>query len=189
MNLIARIPKLLLAAIVLNAALMLWLWYFGLPRYNSDAICFKQPAYMRLFTPWYSLPSLVGQPDTDRFFSYPSCAFTIANYLVFRIFGFSHFVTVGFDLADDLFSQDVGEDAHDLEIALVQRRIGLRAQAAEHADRCAVAVAHRHRHMRADRHRRRDRHRHRHRLEARIRDQLRQAAGEDVPAIDVVEMA
>lgn len=99
MSAFARVPKLLLAAILLNGLLMLWLWYHGQPRYHSDAVCFKQPAYMRLHTPWFSLPTLVGQPDTDRFFSYPSCAFTVANYLVFRVFGFSYSVSIGFDLA------------------------------------------------------------------------------------------
>jgi hypothetical protein len=51
---------------------------------------------------------MVGQPDTDRFFSYPSCAFTIANYLAFRVFGFSHFVTVGFDLAVHFLLTTIG---------------------------------------------------------------------------------
>ena len=52
-----RTPVVLLGAVLLNFAWMSWLWWSGFPRSTSDIVCFKQPAYMRLHTPHFSVPT------------------------------------------------------------------------------------------------------------------------------------
>jgi len=94
-----RSPYLLTIATVCKAGWLFWLGWHGLPYTTSDAPCFKQPAYMRLFTPFFSIPSYEGNgPFQDLVNSYPSTVYTYANYLVFKLFGFSQFTAVSTDL-------------------------------------------------------------------------------------------
>ena len=95
-----RVPTLLLAALVAKALWLSWLGYYGFPHSTSDSVCFKQPAYMRLFTPYYSIPSYVGRcPIPEKINSYPSAVYTYVNYAAFRAFGFSQHTSSAVDLA------------------------------------------------------------------------------------------
>jgi hypothetical protein len=94
-----RVPVLLLAALVGQALWMSWLGFHGYPHTTSDSVCFKQPAYMRLTTPYYSIPSYEGRcPSADKLNSYPSAVYTYVNYAAFRAFGFSQFTSNAVDL-------------------------------------------------------------------------------------------
>jgi hypothetical protein len=94
-----RVPVLLLAALTAKALWLSWLGYYGYPHTTSDSVCFKQPAYMRLTTPYYSIPSYEGRcPSADILNSYPSAVYTYVNYAAFRVFGFSQFTSNGVDL-------------------------------------------------------------------------------------------
>ncbi len=93
-------PRLLIAAILGKAAWVVWLGWHGLPYTTSDGPCFKQPAYMRLFTSHFSIPSYAGNsPYAELLNSYPSTVYTYANYIVFKVFGFSQFTSIAFDLS------------------------------------------------------------------------------------------
>jgi hypothetical protein len=95
-----RIPVLLLAALAGKAVWLSWLGYHGFPQTTADSVCFKQPAYMRLTTPYYSIPSYEGRcPSADKLNSYPSAVYTYVNYAAFRVFGFSQFTSNAVDLA------------------------------------------------------------------------------------------
>jgi len=95
-----RIPALLLAAAALNFAWMGWLWWHGFPRSTADIVCFKQPSYMRLFTPHFSVPTYGGDvPLVETLNSYPTVVFYYVNYVAFRLFGFSLYTSLAVDLA------------------------------------------------------------------------------------------
>ncbi len=94
-----KAPKVLILAVLAHGLLLYWLWWHGFPRPTSDTIAFKQPAYMRLHTPFFSIPSYEGTcPHFDKVASYPACVYTYLNYLVFRTVGFSLSSTLGTDL-------------------------------------------------------------------------------------------
>ncbi len=94
-----RLPWVLTAAIAAKACWALWIGWHGLPHTTSDGPCFKQPAYMRLYTPNFSIPSYAGNsPYFDLVNSYPSAVYTYGNYLVFKLCGFSQFTSVAIDL-------------------------------------------------------------------------------------------
>lgn len=92
-------PILLLLAFVLKAAWMGWIWWHGSLPSTSDSVCFKQPAYMRLHTPYFSIPSYAGQgPSVETINSYPAVIYFYTNYAVYKLFGFSHYSSIAVDL-------------------------------------------------------------------------------------------
>lgn len=94
-----RVPYILTIATACKAGWLFWLGWHGLPYTTSDVPCFKQPAYMRLFSPYFSIPSYAGNsPFYELVNSYPSAVYTYANYLVFKLFGFSQFTSISLDL-------------------------------------------------------------------------------------------
>lgn len=94
-----RLPWMLAGGSAALALWSIWMGWYGLPYTTSDSPCFKQPAYMRLFTPNYSIPSYEGRgPFTDLVNCYPSAMYTYANYLTFKVFGFSQFTSIAVDL-------------------------------------------------------------------------------------------
>jgi hypothetical protein len=93
-----RLPIYILAAAALQATWLFWLWWHGVPRLTSDSVCFKQPAYMRLHTPHFSVPTYEGlAPYWQQFNSYPAVLYYYVNYAVFSLFGFSLWTTLGVD--------------------------------------------------------------------------------------------
>ncbi len=94
-----RWPWLLLATMLLQAAWMTWLLAGNAVRVTSDAVCFKQPAYMRLHTDHFSIPTYAGKaPHIDKLNSYPAAVYFHVNYVVFAVCGFSLRSSVGVDL-------------------------------------------------------------------------------------------
>src|SRR5690606_39190007 len=94
-----RIPWFLLLALACKVAWMAWIQWQGCLPAQSDSVCFKQPAYMRLHTPYYSIPSYAGLgPDVDKLNSYPAAIYSYVNYAAFRCFGFSNAVSIAVDL-------------------------------------------------------------------------------------------
>ncbi len=93
------VPILLLLALLCKAAWMGWIWWHGCLPSTSDSVCFKQPAYMRLHTPNFSIPSYAGQgPSVEIINSYPAVIYFYANYAVFKLFGFGHYSSIAVDL-------------------------------------------------------------------------------------------
>ncbi|MGD9719754.1 MAG: hypothetical protein AB7O59_00875 [Pirellulales bacterium] len=94
-----KVPALLLAIALFKAAWLAWLWTYGMPRSTADIVCFKQPAYMRLMSPNFSVPTYAGKaPYIDKFNSYPAVMYYYLNYAVFRVAGFSLYTSLAFDL-------------------------------------------------------------------------------------------
>ncbi len=87
-------------ALLANAVWLAWLAGSHAILLTSDAGCFKQPAYMRLHTPYFSIPSYDGRaPHFEKLNSYPAVLYFYANYTVFKLLGYSEVVSNGFDLA------------------------------------------------------------------------------------------
>jgi hypothetical protein len=94
-----RFPALLVAVLVAQIAWLGWNWWYGAPRPTADSMCFKQPAYMRLWTPHFSIPTYAGHAVAiEKFNSYPAVVYYYLNYLVFRVFGFSLSTSLALDL-------------------------------------------------------------------------------------------
>ena len=94
-----RFPVLLAAAVVVLVSVLGWMWSYGFPRPTADSMCFKQPAYMRLFTPNFSVPTYAGQcVAADKLNSYPAVIYYYLNYALFRVFGPGYFTSLALDL-------------------------------------------------------------------------------------------
>lgn len=94
------VPVLLCLALLANAVWLTWLAGTHAILLTSDAGCFKQPAYMRLHTPNFSIPSYEGRgPHFDKLNSYPAVLYFYANFAVFKLLGYSEIVSNSFDLA------------------------------------------------------------------------------------------
>lgn len=92
-------PKLLILALALHAWTLFVMWSQAFPRTTADSVPFKQPAYMRLHSDHFSLPTYEGRArHFELIFSYPTPVYIAFNYLVFKLFGFSLFTSLGADL-------------------------------------------------------------------------------------------
>jgi hypothetical protein len=95
-----NLPILLCVAMLAHAVWLTWLVGTHAILITSDAGCFKQPAYMRLFTPNFSIPSYEGRgPYFDEVNSYPAAVYVYTNYVTFKLFGYTDIVSNTFDLA------------------------------------------------------------------------------------------
>ncbi len=95
-----RFPVVLVAAILFNFSLDGLAVVVGISAQStSDIVCFKQPAYMRLHTPHFSVPTYGADvPLSDSLNSYPTVVFYYLNYAAFKAFGFGLFTSLAVDL-------------------------------------------------------------------------------------------
>lgn len=99
-SLITKYRVICLGALTIELAWLVWLWWHALPLPSLDASCFKQPAYMGLFSDSFKIPTFAGRyPHVYNVFGYPSTVFTFANFAWFSVFGFDVYTSLAFDFA------------------------------------------------------------------------------------------
>ncbi len=96
---VTQTHKWLVIAILAKALLLTWFWSQGHPRPTGDMVMFKQPSYMFLHTGHFSVPSFRGTvPHAEEVFGAYTPFYTYATLATFKLFGVSHYATLGVDL-------------------------------------------------------------------------------------------